>query len=280
MIEDILNNEFSSDYEQNILEEYYINYEPILRTPPHKLEINIEPNGKSFIPQTQNQNSSNASLNTFNTSNENLFKSLNKSSENKKVKKEKNGKRGRKIKDSKDKGVHGKSTDDNIIEKVKHSVLDNFRKHFNRLLKKHNIGRSLCKIYKGKKREKMNYNKILIYKKLKDIFSAKISPKYKHYSKDNNIKLIKEILNDKDENKNTLKQILNFTFLDCLKHFKNEKPLKELDGMTQLEKCVETMKEKYKEDDEYELYSEKFKEFVYNFEKIINDKKGRNRKKN
>ena len=50
--------------------------------------------------------------------------------------------------------------------------------------------------------------------------------------------------------------------------------------MTQLEKCVETMKEKYKEDDEYELYSEKFKEFVYNFEKIINDKKGRNRKKN
>ena len=48
----------------------------------------------------------------------------------------------------------------------------------------------------------MNYNKILIYKKLKDIFSAKICPKYKHYSKDNNIKLIKEILNDKDENKN------------------------------------------------------------------------------
>ena len=204
---------------------------------------------------------------------------MNKSSENKKVKKEKNGKRGRKTKHSKDKGIHGKSTDDNIIEKVKHSVLENFLNYFNKLLKKHNAGRSLCKIYKGKKREKMNYNKILIYKKLKDIFSAKICPKYKHYSKDNNIKLIKEILNDKDENKNTLKQILNFTFLDCLKHFKNEKPLKELDGMTQLEKCVETMKEKYKEDDEYELYSEKFKEFVYNFEKIINDKKGRNRKK-
>ena len=87
----------------------------------------------------------------------------------------------------------------------------------------------------------MNYNKILIYKKLKYIFSAKISPKYKHYSKDNNIKLIKEILNDKDENKNTLKQILNFTFLDCLKDFRNEKPLKELDVMTQLEKYVETL---------------------------------------
>ena len=175
---------------------------------------------------------------------------MNKSSENKKVKKEKNGKRGRKTKDSKDKGIHGKSTDDNIIEKVKHSVLENFLNYFNKLLKKHNAGRSLCKIYKGKKREKMNYNKILIYKKLKDIFSAKICPKYKHYSKDNNIKLIKEILNDKDENKNTLKQILNFTFLDCLKHFKNEKPLKELDGMTQLEEYVETLKEKYKEDDE------------------------------
>ena len=75
-------------------------------------------------------------------------------------------------------------------------------------------------------------------------------------------------------------KILNFTFLDCLKHFKNEKPLKELDGMTQLEEYVETLKEKYKEDDEYELYSEKLKEFVYNFKKIINDKKGRNRKKN
>ena len=50
--------------------------------------------------------------------------------------------------------------------------------------------------------------------------------------------------------------------------------------MTQLEEYVETLKEKYKEDDEYELYSEKLKEFVYNFKKIINDKKGRNRKKN
>ena len=242
--------------------------------------MNYESVGESFIAQTQNQNSSNASLNTFDTSNENLFKSLNKSSENKKVKKGKNGKRCRKTKDSKDKGKHGRFTGDNTIEKVKHCVLENFHIYFNKLLKKHNTGRYLCKIYKGKKREKMNYNKILIYKKLKDIFSAKISPKYKHYSKDNNIKLIKEILNDKDENKNTLKQILNFTFLDCLKHFKNEKPLKELDGMTQLEEYVETLKEKYKEDDEYELYSEKFKEFVYNFEKIINDKKGRNRKKN
>ena len=50
--------------------------------------------------------------------------------------------------------------------------------------------------------------------------------------------------------------------------------------MTQLEEYVETLKEKYKEDDEYELYSEKLKVFVYNFKKIINDKKGRNRKKN
>ena len=72
--------------------------------------------------------------------------------------------------------------------------METFSYYFNGLLKKHNTGRSLCKIYKGKKREKMNYNKILIYKKLKDIFSAKICPKYKHYSKDNNIKLIKEIL--------------------------------------------------------------------------------------
>ena len=46
--------------------------------------MNYESVGESFIAQTQNQNSSNASLNTFDTSNENLFKSLNKSSENKK----------------------------------------------------------------------------------------------------------------------------------------------------------------------------------------------------
>ena len=154
MIEDILDNEFSSDYEQNILEEYYVNYEPILRTPPHKLEINIEPNGKSFIPQTQNQNSSNASLNTFNSSNENLFKSLNKSSENKKVKKEKNGKRGRKTKHSKDKGIHGKSTDDNIIEKVKHSVLENFLNYFNKLLKNIMLVDLYVKFIKEKKEKK------------------------------------------------------------------------------------------------------------------------------
>ncbi len=39
--------------------------------------------------------------------------------------------------------------------------------------------------------------------------------------------------------------------------------------MTQLEKCVETLKEKNKEDDEYELYSEKFKGFVNDLEKLI-----------
>ena len=100
---------------------------------------------------------------------------MNKSSENKKVKKGKNGKRGRKTKDSKDKGKHGRFTGDNTIEKVKHCILENFNIYFNELLKKPNTGinRYLCKIYIGKKREKMNYNKILIYKKLKYIFSAK-----------------------------------------------------------------------------------------------------------
>ena len=79
---------------------------------------------------------------------------MNKSSENKKVKKEKNGKRGRKTKHSKDKGIHGKSTDDNIIEKVKHSVLENFLNYFNKLLKNIMLVDLYVKFIKEKKEKK------------------------------------------------------------------------------------------------------------------------------
>ena len=61
------------------------------------------------------------------------------------------------------------------------------------------------------------------------------------------------------------------TILECLKHFRYEKYIKELDGLERLDDSYI----KFEKKNDYEMYKKIFEFYVRNFEKIIKMKKGR-----
>lgn len=190
---------------------------------------------------------------------------------------------GRKKKDSNDTGKHNKLSDDNLIRKIKSNILKIIRKYIDKII---------CKIYNKAKRygepEKkllplcknivnnstVDCNKELLNKKLKDIFSEDISRRFLKYDKKHNKILIERLLNEKDETKvKQFKSIFDLTFLDCLRHFRGEIVIKELNRMENLDGFLEKLNADY----EYKI---KFKDYVKRFEKILFNKKRRNRLKN
>ena len=192
---------------------------------------------------------------------------------------------GRKLKNSDESGDHNKFSDDNLSRRCKHIILDKLYCFINYLIK--NIyndfnlpdenRKILLKISQRQAiNSKVDYNINFMNKKLKDIFSDNISTKYRRYLPQHNKILIEELLNEKDETKRVLfEKIFNLTFLDCLKHFRGEINIKELEGFAKLnEVCEEFKKEK-----DWEYYKRQFKYFIYNFETIIMSKKNRNRQK-
>ena len=66
-------------------------------------------------------------------------------------------------------------------------------------------------------------------KNLKDIFSQEISEKCSNHPKDHNKNIIDSLINDKDE-KNYFTKLFGLTFDDCLKNFRGDKDIKELEG--------------------------------------------------
>ena len=66
-------------------------------------------------------------------------------------------------------------------------------------------------------------------KTLEEIFSDKISGRYTNYPPDHNKKLIQSLLNETDENKKIyFQKIFGLTFIDCLKHFREEIHIKRI----------------------------------------------------
>ena len=194
-------------------------------------------------------------------------------------KKGKNKAAGRKRNGSNEKGVHNKSTDDNLIIKCKRTVVNVLFIFINNLLKNlyKNSQKKLLKINQSQfTNSTANSNREFLVKKIKDIFSDKISTKFTRYKENQNEILIDELLNQEEENKRLLfEKIFNLTFLDCLNHFLRKIKIRELEGLITLyDKCE--IFEVQKEDSEY---IEKFKDFMTNFESIIMHKKGRNRNK-
>ena len=98
-----------------------------------------------------------------------------------------------------------------LLEKQKIFVLNYTLKFINKKIKyiyKGNIGNGIIKKklvplnHSIKNDTTIGYCKNLIYKTLKDIFSANISSRFKAYSfPNNNGIIINRLLNDKDENK-------------------------------------------------------------------------------
>ena len=121
---------------------------------------------------------------------------------------------------------------------------------------------------------KDKYNKEFINKTIKDIFSNKLSWKYTTFDSEHNKKLIEFLINkEKDEEKKiSFRKLFNLTFMDSLNHFSGIKPLPILNGM----KLLKDLCKKFEEDRDYVNL---LKYNTYNFEKIIMDKKNRNRTK-
>ena len=192
---------------------------------------------------------------------------------------------GRKKKSYEGLGEHNKFSDDNIIRKCKHVILDSvlvfinekIKLFYSDMSKRALKERTLFKLKQNQSRSSMvNYNKMFLNKTLKSIFSENISTKYSRYSPSHNKDIIEILINEKDENKrNTFNIIFNLTFFDCLKHFRGSEIVEELNGLNQLEDYLNRIKIF----NNYDEYCNLFKFFINNFEKIIMEKKGRIRRK-
>ena len=176
-------------------------------------------------------------------------------------------------------GDHDKFSDDNLRRKVKHLLLDNLLSFINNKIYKvyeGQIGNGIFvkKLLNLNQRQKtdstIQFNKDLLQKNLGDIFSDDISSKYTIFPVEHNRNLITKFLNEEDEEKKEyFNKLFSITFMDSLEHFRGSKIINELIGL----KEIESIKS---DDDEY-LNQLRF--YFNNYEKIIFNKKSRNRKK-
>ena len=188
---------------------------------------------------------------------------------------------GRKKKNSSEEGKHNKYSGDNLIRKCKGVILHNLYILINHIIFENykddeDYNKKQQKLLKINQNQIINsdvkFNKEFIKKKLKDIFSEKVTSRCSTFNSDHNKNLITRLLNDENEEKRELfTKIFNLTFLDCLEHFRGTKDIKELNNLIKYEdicKCFEN-------DEDY-LYSFKF--YIENYEKIIQNKRERKKK--
>jgi len=178
---------------------------------------------------------------------------------------------------------HNKFSDDNLQRKCKYLVLSNLIQFINKKLYtiyNGNIGNNIYRkeILTLNKSQIENtntmYNRLIVYKKISDILSDNISHKYTNYLPQHNKLLIERLKEDKDKNKSLyFNKLFNLTFKDCFDHFIGKKSIEELKGM----KSFECIKIKLGKD---EKYVNKINYYLNNYEKILNEKKTRKRKKN
>ena len=138
---------------------------------------------------------------------------------------------------------------------------------------KNNIGKEISKKqlltikYEQTYKTNIDYNKQFLNKSLGDIFSNDISKIYKNYPPEHNKNLINQFKNDDKY----FRDLFNLSFLECLKHFRGEEKIKELEGL----KGIETLKDAYKDDEDY-LNSLEY--YIMNLETVINGRKAKNPK--
>ena len=202
-----------------------------------------------------------------------------------KITKKKSGRKRERTED--DKCEHNKYSDDNIRRRSKHLVLKNLLEFINnQIYKKYNgnIGNGIFKkelqtINQSQKSDAtINFNKLFLEKKVGDIFSENISSKYTNYPPNFNKILIEKLRNEKDDSKRIyFNKIFDLNFTQCLKHFRGEYYINELEGL----KCFNDIKndiiKKYPKDGEE--YIEYLNYYINNFETIINNKRSRKSRK-
>ena len=108
-------------------------------------------------------------------------------------------------------------------------------------------------------------------KKLKDIFSEKISTKYSNFSPEHNKMIIESLIKEKDDSKKSyFGELFNLTFEQCLKNFRGDTDLEVLKGFKNLDFVKEELVKKSEENGEE--YSKYFAYYIKNYEKLINKK--------
>ena len=193
-------------------------------------------------------------------------------------------KRGRKLKISNEIGNHNKKSFDNLLRRLKHSLLKGLIIFINIKIKetykddkKQLPPKILTLDQKDANNSSIAFNKKFIYKSIKEIFSSKLTTKYKS-KKDNleiyNEDLINKLLSEKNILKrNIFESILNLKFIDVINYIIGKRnDLTQLYGL----KLTDNLLEDMSIDEEY---SEKIFDIMRNLEKILNEKKPRNRSK-
>ncbi len=177
--------------------------------------------------------------------------------------------------------VHDKFADDNMKKKCKNIVLKCILEFINNKIKKlynNDIGHGNSeKNLKTLGEESTKTTTAVSYrdfmkKKLKDIFSEKISTKYSNFSPEHNKMIIESLIKEKDDSKKSyFGKLFNLTFEDCLKNFRGDTGLDELKGFKNLDDFVkeEIVKKSEENGEEYFKY---FAYYIKNYEKLINKK--------
>ena len=176
---------------------------------------------------------------------------------------------------------HNKFSNDNMIRKCKHLVLDSLLYFINYMIEiiyEDSIGKGIFKkvLLKINQKQKTNasvqYNKEFLNKSIGDIFSDDISGRITYFPNNHNKILINSLKNSPEAKKpEYFTKLFNLSFLECLQHFRGSIEIEELKGM----KGIEIIKEKYKGEDEY---TNALNYYLMNYETIINSKRPRFRK--
>ena len=189
-------------------------------------------------------------------------------------------KQGRKKKNSLEEGQHNKKTFDNILRRIKNSLLNSFRILLNSKIKNAYNFKKLRKKWKLLKinpkharNSNIEFNKVFIHKSLKEIFSEETTIK-NLCNRDHNKILIEQLLKEKNTEKRKIFEILfNLTFLDLMKYSVGERPdLIELKGLSLSQKLLNEMALE-------EEYSELIFDILKNIETILENKFPRNKNK-
>ena len=201
----------------------------------------------------------------------------------------KNIKLGRKTKNDNTKRGHNRCSDDNLIKKCKHIILDSTMVFINKKIKilyNHNVGNSIFKkqLLQLNKDQKSNgnakYNKDFLNKTLKEIFSEDISTKYSNYNRGHNKILIERLINEKNEEKRFyFQKLFNLTFLQCLKHFRNSELIEELKGLQLFQEFKNGLNDDNENDNDNNYYIKLLEFYINSFEDILMKKKSRKRGK-
>lgn len=230
---------------------------------------------------TQNNTESLISSNSINN-NQNIQGTLFKTKEIKISNIKKKKRLGRKKKTDKSKSINNKFADSCLRTKCKHILSVKLIKFINNKIYeiyngKIGDGIYIKKLLKVNYRQNANvnvkYNKDFLNKTIGDIFSENISTSYTNFKIDHNKILIKQLMEEEDiSKKNYFNKLFNLTFLECLKHFRKDEFIPELNGLDEYENEIK----KYDDDLNYK----KCLDFhLKNYEKLINKKRSRESKK-